>query len=88
MNRDTIPDVYKRQVKGSGSDEVLRTESRPGNHIEGKAERLIGVHVEPVSYTHLDVYKRQARNTEGMSHSNERCHRAEFSGFQGNRRYE
>ena len=30
------------EVKGSGSDEVLRTESRPGNHIEGKAERLIG----------------------------------------------
>ena len=36
------------EVKGSGSDKVLRAESRPGNHIEGKAERLVGVHVEYV----------------------------------------
>ena len=34
------------EVKGSGSDEVLAGKPRPGNHIEGKAERLIGVHVE------------------------------------------
>ena len=36
------------EVKGSGRDEVLRAESCPGNHIEGKAERLIGVHVEHI----------------------------------------
>ena len=36
------------EVKGSGRDEVLRAESRPGNHVKGKAERLIGVHVEHV----------------------------------------
>ena len=36
------------EVKGSGRDEVLRAESRPGYHVKGKAERLIGVHVEHV----------------------------------------
>ena len=36
------------EVKGSGRDEVLRAESCPGNHIKGKAERLIGVHVEHI----------------------------------------
>ena len=36
------------EVKGSGRDEVLRAESRPGNHVKGKAERLIGVHVEHI----------------------------------------
>ena len=36
------------EVKGSGRDEVLRAESCPGNHVEGKAERLIGVHVEHI----------------------------------------
>ena len=36
------------EVKGSGRDEVLRAESRPGYHVKGKAERLIGVHVEHI----------------------------------------
>ena len=36
------------EVKGSGRDEVLRAESRPGNHVKGKAERLIGVHVKHI----------------------------------------
>ena len=30
------------EVKGSGRDEVLRAESRPGYHVKGKAERLKG----------------------------------------------
>ena len=36
------------EVKGSGRDEVLRTESCPSNHVKGKAERLVGVHVEHI----------------------------------------
>ena len=36
------------EVKGSGRDEVLAGKPRPGNHIEGKAERLIGVHIEHI----------------------------------------
>ena len=36
------------EVKGSGSDEVLAGKPRPGNHIEGKAERLIAVHIEHI----------------------------------------
>ena len=36
------------KVKGSGSDEVLAGKSCPGNHIEGKAERLIAVHIEHI----------------------------------------
>ena len=36
------------RVKGSGRDEILRTESCPSNHVKGKAKRLIGVHVEHV----------------------------------------
>ena len=53
------------EVKGSGRDEVLRAESCPGNHIEGKAERLIGVHVEHIMKHFqplVDVYKRQAHS--------------------------
>ena len=36
------------EVKGSGRDEVLAGKPCPGNHIEGKAERLIGVHIEHI----------------------------------------
>ena len=36
------------EVKGSGRNEILRTESCPSNHVKGKAKRLIGVHVEHV----------------------------------------
>ena len=36
------------EVKGSGRDEILRAESCPSNHVKGKAERLIGVHVEHI----------------------------------------
>ena len=36
------------EVKGSGSDEILAGKPRPGNHVKGKAERLIAVHIEHI----------------------------------------
>ena len=36
------------EVKGSGRDEVFAGKPRPGNHVKGKAERLVGVHVEHI----------------------------------------
>ena len=56
------------EVKGSGRDEVLRAESRPGNHIEGKAERLIGVHVEHIMkhFQPLIAGQRFRPHTEGF----------------------
>jgi len=56
------------EVKGSGGDEVLRAESRPGNHVEGKAERLIGVHVEYIMkhFQPLIAGQRLGSHTEGF----------------------
>ena len=43
-------------------------ESRPGNHIEGKAERLIGVHVEHIMkhFQPLVAGQRLRPHTEGF----------------------
>ena len=46
--RDSLEALAFTEVKGSGSDEVLAGKSCPGNHIEGKAERLIAVHIEHI----------------------------------------
>ena len=56
------------EVKGSGRDEVLRAESRPGYHVKGKAERLIGVHVEHVMkhFQPLVAGQRLRPHTEGF----------------------
>ena len=56
------------EVKGSGSDEVLRAESRPGYHVKGKAERLIGVHVEHIMkhFQPLIAGQRLGSHTEGF----------------------
>ena len=56
------------EVKGSGRDEVLCAESRPGNHVEGKAERLIGVHVKHIM-KHFQPFiagQRLGSHTEGF----------------------
>ena len=56
------------EVKGSGSDEVLRAESRPGYHVKGKAERLIGVHVKHIMkhFQPLIAGQRLGSHTEGF----------------------
>ena len=56
------------EVKGSGRDEILRTESCPSNHVKGKAERLIGVHVEHIM-KHFQPFiagQRLGSHTEGF----------------------
>ena len=56
------------EVKGSGRDEIFRAESRPGNHVKGKAERLIGVHVEYIMkhFQPLIAGQRLGSHTEGF----------------------
>ena len=55
-----VTDVYKRQVQG---DEVAFRHQRLQGYVpvaQGVALRLgRSGGIEPVSYTHLDVYKRQ-----------------------------
>ena len=54
MNRSNIliqEDVYKRQIHLSPST--------VSNWMMAAAQRLEPIYNEPVSYTHLDVYKRQ-----------------------------
>ena len=56
------------EVKGSGRDEVLRTESCPSNHVKGKAKRLIGVHVKHIM-KHFQPFiagQRLGSHTEGF----------------------
>ena len=47
-----IPDVYKRQVWRAKQDNVIRHRSAPRRITHIQSTRT-------VSYTHLDVYKRQ-----------------------------
>ena len=56
------------EVKGSGRDEVLRAESCSGYHVKGKAERLIGVHVEYIMkhFQPLIAGQRLGSHTEGF----------------------
>ena len=36
------------EIERSGRNKVLRTQPCPGNHIEGEAERLVGVHIKDI----------------------------------------
>ena len=56
------------EVKGSGRDEVLRAESCSGYHVKGKAERLIGVHVEYIMkhFQPLIAGQRLGSHTKGF----------------------
>ena len=56
------------EVKGSGRDEVFAGKPRPGNHVKGKAERLVGVHVEHIMkhFQPLVAGQRLRPHTEGF----------------------
>ena len=71
-----MQDVYKRQIKSgkivAGDVVVIRYEGPKGgpvmremlNPTSAIAGMGLGSSVAPVSYTHLDVYKRQGRFAE------------------------
>ena len=67
-----LADVYKRQVHRKGNKLVVISHIADKN-LEHKREKLKeqAKRIVPVSYTHLDVYKRQAQNllTAGFHYS-------------------
>ena len=62
LSRPVLEDVYKRQVKGGA--EKLKVKGHLTD--EGKQEQPPKVAFDAVSYTHLDVYKRQGYKIEKM----------------------
>ena len=70
-------DVYKRQDQYQTLTYQYEAADSPNRVIISKKqlttkEELPGASLEAVSYTHLDVYKRQDHRTEGELHINKR----------------
>ena len=64
---DAFADVYKRQ-KRIYAHFILGMTKQDIARAEGVHEKVVRVAIErgPVSYTHLDVYKRQAQRSGGI----------------------
>ena len=58
LQRVAIADVYKRQQR-----ELDSAKQKAGYHYHSDTLPLLVYRSESVSYTHLDVYKRQCRNS-------------------------
>ena len=56
------PEVFAVERRGAGVDRLFGLLQQPQN--QGKAKRLAACNT-PVSYTHLDVYKRQGLDMPG-----------------------
>ena len=60
--------VNMELIKASGNDDVIFLHCLPAvKGYEVTEEAFESRHARPVSYTHLDVYKRQSPDTEGCS---------------------
>ena len=53
-------DVYKRQAESKGQNVHLSVLEQDGSGGWSIAYEVMGLSTEAVSYTHLDVYKRQS----------------------------
>ena len=85
-------DVYKRQEQRNAHIKVQRRRKPdqrnqvPKRVSQDKGVRLITECVKPVSYTHLDVYKRQ--DTDRIMHELEHRRIVIVTGFQGVNKYD
>ena len=60
--KDLVPDYYVRKQTLTNAERYITPELKElEDTILGAEDRLTSLEYEPVSYTHLDVYKRQEK---------------------------